>query len=308
MAVGLYQVPTQNNLQYTLNSSYTAGGGTLVLNQSVAGVVLAPGVCVVDRIDSSGNKTPTKRTYYSFTGVSGANLTGAVPVDGTDQTHSVGAILEFTPDVNQQQAIYDTFAHEHDQTTGNHASITTTGFTNSSLASLNNSVARFMGSSLASIGFLSVKDMLRVSGASLADFYPSSASGAVLTSIGNQILPVWATPSAGGGTGGFNALFQVPGALASQANIAGLIPVPVAFTAGFMQMFVQTPCSLASLSIVVKKNMLTVFGVATMLAGATFASSASFTNTALVAGDNLTMDINSTASSGQNLAMLLRAT
>lgn len=302
------QVPVNNNLQYTLNSSYSSGGTSVTLNQSVAGVVLAPGVFVVDRIDSSGNKTPTKRTYYSFTGVSGAQLTGLATVDGTDQAHSVGAIVEFTPDVVQQQAIYDTFGVEHTQSTGKHGSITTTGFTNASLASLNNAVAKFVGSSQASIGFLSITDMLRVSGASLADFYPSSASGAVLTSIGNQIKPVWATPSAGGGAGGFNALFQVPGGLASTQNIGGLIPVPTSFTAQFMEAFVQTPASVASLSIVVKKNLNTVFGVITMLAGATYASSASIASSALVSTDNLTIDINSTASLSSDLSLLLRAT
>lgn len=111
MATPIYQVPTSNNQQYTLDSNYTAGGSTLVLSQDVSSVVQSPGICVVDRVDSNGNKTPTKRTYYSFTGVSSATLTGVTSVDGTDQVHSVGAIVEFVPDVKWAQSIYDALSN-----------------------------------------------------------------------------------------------------------------------------------------------------------------------------------------------------
>lgn len=107
MAQSLKQVPTSNNLQYTLDAQYTAGGSVLTLNSTLTGIIQAPGTCVVDRIDSSGNKTPTKRTYYTFTGVSGVTLTGVSSYDGTDQTHNVGAIVEFVPDVKTIQSFYD---------------------------------------------------------------------------------------------------------------------------------------------------------------------------------------------------------
>jgi hypothetical protein len=101
------KVGTQNNLQFTLNSNYTAGGSTLVLSQDVSSVVQAPGVVCVDRVDTNGAKTPTKRTYYYFTGVTTSTLTGVSVADGTDQAHSVGAIVEFVPDVKWAQSIYD---------------------------------------------------------------------------------------------------------------------------------------------------------------------------------------------------------
>lgn len=107
MAQALLQVPTSNNQQYTLSSGYTAGGATLVLSQSVSGIVQSPGICVVDRIDTNNSLTPTKRTYYKFTGVSSATLTGVSAVDGTDQNHSVGAVVEFVPDVKWAQSVYD---------------------------------------------------------------------------------------------------------------------------------------------------------------------------------------------------------
>jgi hypothetical protein len=114
----VYRVPTQNNQQYTLDTQYTSGGSSLTLNQSVTGVVQAPGVCVVDRVDSSGTKTPTKRTYYAFTGVSGAQLTGLTTVDGTDQNHAVGAIVEFVADVDTINSYYDALSQVVDTSTG----------------------------------------------------------------------------------------------------------------------------------------------------------------------------------------------
>lgn len=102
----LYNLPLINNAQYTLGSGYTSGGSSLTLNQSVAGILQAPGVVVVDRIDSNGNVTPTKRTYYAFTGVSSATLSGLSVVDGTDQAHSIGAIVEAVVDVTTIGSYY----------------------------------------------------------------------------------------------------------------------------------------------------------------------------------------------------------
>ena len=107
----LLNVPTSNSLQYTLDAGYSAGGSTLTLNQSVSGIIQAPGVVTVDRVNSSGVPTSPKRTYYYFTGVSGAQLTGVSLADGSDQSHSVGAIVEFTPDVKWAQSIYDSLAN-----------------------------------------------------------------------------------------------------------------------------------------------------------------------------------------------------
>jgi len=116
MAV-IYKVPLSNNSQYTLDTQYTAGGTSLVLNTNVASVVQAPGTCVVDRVDSSGNKTASKRTYYTFTGVSTTTLTGLAVADGTDQAHAVGAIVEFVPDITWAQAMYNGLTAVVDPTT-----------------------------------------------------------------------------------------------------------------------------------------------------------------------------------------------
>lgn len=122
--MALYRTPTTNALQYTLDAQLAAGGSSLTLNQSVAGVVRAPGVIVIDRVDSSGNETASKREYITFTGVSGAQLTGLSRgvSNSTDQVHSVGAIVEFNPDVTWANALYDWAVLEH-ETGGAHVSL-----------------------------------------------------------------------------------------------------------------------------------------------------------------------------------------
>lgn len=303
----LYQVPIQNALQYTLDTGYTSGGGTLTLNSSLTGIIQAPGVCVVDRIDSSGNLTATKRDYFTFTGVSGAQLTGCVGglAGSTNQDHSVGAIVEFIPDITWGQAVYDVITQEH-SVMGQHMSLPSLSQVRtqnlsilSAASGIDGSFINFYGASTATINMVNTRTLAVASQASILSLNVSgmiSASGASVVGF----------PSTGG-TGGLNALFQVPGALASYGNVGGLIPIPVAFTAGFMQAFVQTPASLASVSATLLKNN-AVVGVVAVLAGATFASSASFSTTTLTAGDELRLNINSTASSAYDLSVMLRAT
>lgn len=312
--MALYQQPTNNNLQYTLNTQLAQGGSTAVLSSSVAGVVQAPGVFVVDRVDSAGNKTASVREYISFTGVSGANLTGLSKglAGSTDQVHNVGAIVEFVPDVTWANAIYTTITQEH-SVTGQHTSLASISNINTLALNVPStaSIRRIEGmnlnvASLASITQLVVGTMFSASGASIQGIFPSAASGLVYTSNGSTGAPVWS--SVAGGTGGFNAVFQVPGGLASQGNIGGLVPVSTAFNMQFLEAFVQTPASVASISVILKKNLNTTVGMVTILAGATYGSSASISSAALVGTDNLTIDINSTASLATDLSVMVRAT
>ncbi len=122
------RVPTVNATSYTLDSQLAAAGSTLTLNQSVAGVVRAPGYIVIDRVDSAGNLTTTKREYIKFTGVSTTDLTGLTRglAGSTDQVHAVGAIVEIVPDVLYEQDWYDAMTTEH-STTGTHGNISITG-------------------------------------------------------------------------------------------------------------------------------------------------------------------------------------
>lgn len=142
----LYNVPLQNGIQRTLANTLNAGEvTTITFATSVSSVLQAstsiPGILVVDRVDSNGNLTPSLTEYISFTGVSGSTVTGLVRgLAGTsDIAHSIGAIVEFVPDVTWADAINDTFTVEHNAD-GTHkasafASLVSVNLVNSSLDS-----------------------------------------------------------------------------------------------------------------------------------------------------------------------------
>lgn len=117
----MLRVPTNNALQYTLDSQLVLGGTSLTLNQDVSSLVRAPGRFVIDRIDSAGAETPSKREFLGFTGVTTATLTGLTRglMGSSDQAHAVGAIVEFVPDVETINSYYDTIIAGH-ATLGNH--------------------------------------------------------------------------------------------------------------------------------------------------------------------------------------------
>lgn len=239
--MALYQQPVNNNLQYTLNTQLAQGGTTAVLSSSVAGIVQAPGVFVVDRVDSAGNKTASVREYISFTGVSGANLTGLSKglAGSTDQAHNVGAIVEFVPDVTWANALYSAVTLEHG-VTGQHTSlasvsnIVTQGLAVQSLASIQQARIQnlFLNGvlSLASINNLTVSNTLIASGASLQGF---------------SIRPVWQF----GGT-------------VSGATAALCFPLVMDRAGTIIQMDAMTRigASAASLAIDITKNGVSILG------------------------------------------------
>lgn len=184
----LYQVPNNNNLQYTLNSAAGVGDTTLTLSTTIAGTVNAPGVLVVDRVDSAGNKTPAAREYISFTGVSGTTVTGCTRGLGgsTAVTHAVGAIVEFVPDVVQEQAWYNVMTLEHG-VSGQHLSL-------ASVSGIN-TLSEIMAST-ASGNFWSMRSLAVASMASLqqgAFQNLLNASGASIQAV-EVIKPVWVFP------------------------------------------------------------------------------------------------------------------
>jgi hypothetical protein len=122
----LYSVPLKNSIQKTLAGTLTqAETATITLDSSVASELQASatmkGILVVDRIDINGNLTPDKTEYIAFSGVSGSTVTGLTRgLSGTSaQGHSIGAIVEFVPDVTWANAINDVFTNQHDDD-GNH--------------------------------------------------------------------------------------------------------------------------------------------------------------------------------------------
>jgi hypothetical protein len=116
----LYSVPLKNAVQKTLSVTLTqAETASITFDSSVDLELQAsssmPGILVIDRIDVNGNLTPTKAEYIEFTGVSGTTVTGLTRgIGGTSaQGHSIGAIVEFVPDVVWAEALNDVFTTQH---------------------------------------------------------------------------------------------------------------------------------------------------------------------------------------------------
>lgn len=116
----LYYPPSQNAVQKTLGAQLLSGVTASATLNNVVGIQNKNGVMVIDRVDTNGVETPTKREYIGFSGTSGSTvvtLTRNVDGSGTDQDHAVGAIVEFIPDVVWAEAINTALANVVDITT-----------------------------------------------------------------------------------------------------------------------------------------------------------------------------------------------
>lgn len=153
----LYNVPLENGVQLTLqNALLTGETSTITFTASVTSKLQAsssiPGILVIDRVDANGNETPTKTEYISFTGVTGSTVTGLTRglANTTDQDHSVGAIVEFVPDVVWADSINDVFTTQHNAD-GTHKTLSLISLVS---VTINNSVFKnveITGASLASV-------------------------------------------------------------------------------------------------------------------------------------------------------------
>ncbi len=264
------RVPTVNATSYTLNSQISAGASTLTLNASVAGIVRAPGYIVIDRVDSAGNITATKREYKKFTGVSGANLTGLTGglAGSTDQVHAVGAIVEIVPDVLYEQDWYDTIITEHN-TDGTHTNITTNKITPTNISASGASVQ---------LGNTFIQN-LNASGASLAG---------ILSTV-----PVW----------------NYIGNLSAATGLAAPLVMPRSGTIDYVTAILRVPPTSASLQIDIFKNGISIFSVFPgILAGGTFISTASIATQIFNRGDVFTASNKTVASAnGNDLSVMFHA-
>ena len=111
----LLAAPTKNAIQKTLAAQLlnTASTSDPITFDDVDGIANLPGVLVINRVDSSGVATPSKREYIEYSGTSGSTVIITTRnVDGSSSalTHAVGSIVEFIPDVVWADRIYDSLA------------------------------------------------------------------------------------------------------------------------------------------------------------------------------------------------------
>jgi len=107
----LYFPPDQNFLQKSLGAQLGVGITASATFNNTTNIQNRAGVFIVDRIDTNGNviSPATKREVIAYTATSGSTVTTLSRglAGTTDQVHAVGAVVEFVPDVIQQQGILD---------------------------------------------------------------------------------------------------------------------------------------------------------------------------------------------------------
>lgn len=97
MSSTIYLAPTTDFVSKTVSGAINDATQTITLNNTTN--VTAPGVAVIDRVNSNGDATSTLREVIAFTGISGSDLTGVSRgfAGSTARSHTDGAIVEFNP-------------------------------------------------------------------------------------------------------------------------------------------------------------------------------------------------------------------
>jgi hypothetical protein len=112
-------------LQKTLSGQVSDTDTTFVLN-NVTNIPTDTGVSfVVDRVDSAGNKTPTKRELCTGR-VSGGSIVNVLRGEQgtTPQTHANNAVIEFVNSGEMWNDLIDAFLQDHSNPNGNHKNLT----------------------------------------------------------------------------------------------------------------------------------------------------------------------------------------
>jgi hypothetical protein len=193
----LYSVPLKNSVQKTLAGTLTqAEVGTITLDSSVALELQATssmkGLLVIDRVDVNGVLTPTKTEYISYTGVSGSTVTGLTrALAGTSaQGHSIGAIVEFVPDITWGQAINDVITEQHNSD-GTHKTLSLISLASVTINNSNINIPFITGGSAISLAInYSRLENITLDGTSQYNSNIFGASLASMTAVGRAYIPV----------------------------------------------------------------------------------------------------------------------
>ena len=292
MSVKLWESTLVDNWKSSLIDSIAETGVTaigLVSQASLStnavplfnpGQLVAPGVLVIDRIDTADNQTPAKREYISFTAISGVTITGVTRALGGSVaiSHGAGAVVEAVPSTVHWNDLVDFLQVEHlsDGTHGIFSHVrqfTVTGISGAS--GIRGDVVFFPSSNIS---------IYAVSGAS-----------------GYSHIGIAGSPQAA-----HLPQFNISGALTAGTGLDTMI-VEDAVTLKSVSMSVLSPVSAASLVVDINKNFTSIFtNQATrlsILGGGTYASTASIGTKSLVSGNILTLDVDNAG--GNTLAVLL---
>lgn len=266
MSVQLWEAPTQNATQTTLDGSLSKSSTTITL-ASTTGLV-APGVVVIDRTDGT-NDTPTKREYVTFTGISGSDLTGCSRgVAGSSaQAHGSGAKVETTITVTHWNDLVDFLEVEHDASGQHVIGTATVNYTETYNLAV---------TSLASVPVLDIGTRINASGASITGFGI-----------------------------GFTGVFSFIGSLSGPTTSPQTpLVMPEAGTLKWINIITRTVASTATAIIDMNLDGTSIFDATArpvLVPGATFVSTASINTTSFTAGQTFDWDFDTPASADMHI-------
>ena len=242
---------------------------TILLIGSPASGVTAPGVLVLDRKDASGNKTPTLREYISFTTINKQELSGLTRAVGGSATlsHGAGTLIESAISSTHWMDMIGFTGAEHDASGRHVISTATVNYTETIQLAL---------TSIASIAVLQIKNLLNLSGASIAG---------VTAKIKPQFRLI-------GSISGPTSTLQTPMVMPDNGSFQ------------WATMTTRTVASGASAIIDILKNGTSIFNTATrptIPGGGTFVSTASLATKAFNQGDLINWNFTTSANVGMNI-------
>lgn len=206
--------PTTDFTSTTLNGAVNDSTTTITVND--ASTIVVPAYGVIDREDANGNPTPNQREVVYISGKTSNDLTVTRGVDNsTARSHNDGAKFEPMLTVGFWDDFYDAYDNEHTPYDGSHDITKVAMLSGTTVQTLENKILSAPTITLASltttyigqatiaytslptstIGALTITTSAYASGASLGGFYPSGASGSVLTSRGSSSGPIFNVPT-----------------------------------------------------------------------------------------------------------------
>ena len=111
----------------TLSAGISTGTGETITPNSVSGLPTdTPITLTIDRVDSSGNATPTKMERITGTILAGSLTSYTRGVEGTEQAHASGAVVEYIWNAADLNDYSTGLTVEHNQTGTHKAALVTT--------------------------------------------------------------------------------------------------------------------------------------------------------------------------------------
>jgi hypothetical protein len=258
-SVGFPVAPTADYVSTTLNGAITTTATTITLTSTAN--LQSKGYLIIDRIDASGNQTPSNREFISYTGISGNNLTGVTRAadNSTARLHADQAVVETIAEIGFWNSLTTIAASAFD-TQGLLRSIV-------SPVSIVQAQVNTLYTSIASIGTVKILSRLDVSSASITGL-------------------------------GFVPIFQGGGSYSGPTTaIGGLLIAPRTGTLQYVTVVTKYVASGTSVGFNFLVRGQSVFANATtypaIAAGGTFVSTASIATPNINAGDLIQADVDS---------------